>query len=57
MVSFIGGMKKIQQTRKYIKKEVDTDIESKVVVTSGKREEEGTMKEYGIKKYILLGIK
>ena len=50
-------MKKIQQTRKYIKKEVDTDIESKVVVTSGKREEEGTMKEYGIKKYILLGIK
>ena len=57
MVSFIGGMKKIQQIRKYIKKEVDTDIESKVVVTSGEREEEGAMKEYGIKKHILLGIK
>ena len=53
MVSFICGMKKIEQTSKYIKKEADTDIESKLVVTSGKREEEGTIKEYGIKNYIL----
>ena len=43
MVSCICGMKKIQQTSKYIKKEADTDIESQ---TSGYQWEEGGGRGY-----------
>ena len=35
--------KKIQQTSKYNKKEADTDIESKLVVTSGESEGGGAL--------------
>ena len=33
--------KKIQQTSEYNKKEADTDIANKLVVTSGKRQDRG----------------
>ena len=37
MISLICGILKIQQTNEYNKKEADTEIESKLVVTSGER--------------------
>ena len=39
MISLIRGMEKIKQTSEYNKKETDSDIETKLVVISGEKEE------------------
>ena len=41
MISLICGISKIQQTNEFNKKEADSDIESKSVVTSASRGGEG----------------
>ena len=41
MISLICGISKIQQTNEFNKKEADSDIESKSVVTSASREGRG----------------
>ena len=41
MISLICGISKIQQTNEFNKKEADSDIESKSVVTSAARGGEG----------------
>ena len=38
MVSLIYGIKKIKQTSKYHKKETSSQIENRLVITSGERE-------------------
>ena len=48
---------KMQQTSEYNKKETETHIENKQVVTSGERERGGAKEVQGIKRYKLLGIK
>ena len=55
-ISLICRILKIYQTNKYNKKEVDSDIEKKLVATSGEREEEATQ-ALGFKRHKLLGIK
>ena len=39
MLSLICGIQKIKQANKYNKTKTDTDIENKLVVNSGEREE------------------